>query len=382
MFADDGNMTGVDVQRDRLLQNIRSLHQDIAYAIATRGGMYWPKAARSLRRLEQLISQPLRLNIFGEANAGKSSLVNYLLRQKIIPAGGFAGRGACLHICHADETALYSVTADGTRNRLTSKALARISEPEISMQPSVSTVIYNSHDVGEDMPVRPSTVMPPSADGIPNDKGTNGARILELGVPHDFLRRVEIVEARTFPNVRSSRALAQVLRPADMTIWCTLATQAWKETERTIWSNIPPAQRKNAYLFVTYRDAIRNRKDEAKILARLKNDDEHTFADVLMVSVRDAQEAKAARESEENEAMSDRLYKRSNVEAIEATIITAVTSAQQQKMRKSARVLRRIASVVRKAGEGSRMGPDQDIARKLECMAGETLLVVERAETK
>ncbi len=375
-------MTGVDVHRDRLLSNIRSLQQDIAYAIATRGGVYWPMAARSLRRLEQLISRPLRLNIFGEANTGKSSLVNYLLRQSLIPSGGFSGRSPCLRICHADETVLYSVSADGTRNRLTTKALARISEPEITIPQAVSNVIYSANDVEADLAVRPSLAMPPSANGKPNGKATNGARILELGVPHDFLRRVEIIEARSFPEARSSRAYLQTFRPADMTIWCTLATQAWKETERTIWSNIPHAHRKNAYLFVTYRDAIRNRKDEAKILARLKNDDQHAFADVLMVSVRDAKEAKAARESEENAAMAERLHKRSNVEAIEAAIISAVTSAQQQKMRKSARVLRRIANVVRKAGQGSRMGPDQDIAKKLECMAGETLLVVERAETR
>ncbi|MEJ2227114.1 MAG: hypothetical protein P8Y67_02540 [Alphaproteobacteria bacterium] len=338
-----------------MLQSIRSLRQDIAYAVATRGGVYWPLAGRTLERLEQLIVRPVRLNIFGEANTGKSSLVNFLLRQTVIPAGDFASQGTFLRICHAKETVLSSIAADGTRNRLTSKALSRISEPEI--------------------------LLPSDGEAL-NGKLTHDGRVLELGVPHEFLRRVEIIEARNYPEVRSSRALAQVFRPADMTIWCTLATQAWKETERTVWSHIPLAQRKNAFLFVTYRDAIRNRKDEAKIIARLKNDGEHAFADVLMVSVRDAHEAKLARESEQDAAMAERLHKRSNAEAIEEAVSSAVTFAQLQKLRKSASVLKRVASIVRKADANHFMGPGQHIAQKLERVAGETLLIVDRAETR
>src|SRR5258708_17918093 len=55
----------------------------------------------------------------------------------------------------------------------------------------------------------------------------------------------------------------------DLAIWCTLSTQAWKESERVAWEQIPARLRSRGLLVATHSDLLRNGSD-------LERSEEHT----------------------------------------------------------------------------------------------------------
>jgi hypothetical protein len=175
-------------------------------------------------------------------------------------------------------------------------------------------------------------------------------RLIEIGLPLPFLRRLEIVEARESPEGGVSSPSRRAFRPVDLSIWCTLATQAWKETEAAAFRRISAANRKAALMLVTYKDAVRSGRDEDKIIARLRHAGAKLFDTVVLVSLRDALQSLLTPDVE----AARRLYADSNMEAAEAAIRTMIEGRQQRRYRKAAALLRhasdRLAAHARQAG--------------------------------
>jgi 50S ribosome-binding GTPase len=97
---------------------------------------------------------------------------------------------------------------------------------------------------------------------------------LHVGMPLDRLRTLravdtpglglgdETVEARTLRSCRT----------ADVVIWCTPAMQAWKASEQRAWLALPNAVRRRGILAVTFIDQLRCPGDATRLLARLHAD--------------------------------------------------------------------------------------------------------------
>jgi hypothetical protein len=316
-----------------------------------RSALSFARARRALAGIEAYLRRPLRVAVLGEQNSGKSSLINMLLRAEVVPAGVLAGMRAHLLLRHGPETAVMAVAADGTRARLTSRALARMAVPEIRAAAGGSPVIYSAAERGASAKPAAPALAPARGAAQP---AADTARLVELILPHPFLQRAELLESRLYPPGSENSVLRRAFRPIDMAVWCTLATQAWKETEREAWQRFPPSLGRDALLVVTYKDALANAKEEARLMSRLRRDAGPFFAGMLTVSARRAMEALGA--SGQGKIADAPRWERSAAAAFEAALDEALKGLHRRRLAKAAGLLLRLAARLPESPAQSRSG--------------------------
>jgi hypothetical protein len=89
----------------------------------------------------------------------------------------------------------------------------------------------------------------------------------------------------------------RVIRHADIVIWCTHATQAWRQSEAAVWASLPPELHARSLLLLTRMDKILSDRDRARVIKRVESETRGLFNAVLPVSLvraLDAQEGSAA----------------------------------------------------------------------------------------
>jgi hypothetical protein len=72
---------------------------------------------------------------------------------------------------------------------------------------------------------------------------------------------------------------------ADGVLWCTHATQAWRQSEAAAWEEMPEALRARSLLLLTRMDRIADAKDRRRVLSRVVRETEGLFAGVYPVSL-------------------------------------------------------------------------------------------------
>jgi hypothetical protein len=252
----------------------------------------------------------------------------------VLPSGSFAGDSTELLIRYGPEASVHAVRPDGSRNRLTSKAFGRLVKPEMHAPASSPQVIYDARRAE-------TPAIPAFAGGLVGAQAKTPQppmRLIEVCLPVDVLRRLELIEVRAFPEGRPSSPSAEAFRNVDLAVWCTLATQAWKETELAAWKRIPPGRRRRALMLVTYRDTIRREADEAKIMARLLHSSAALFSGVVILSLRDALQSLLSGDAE----AAALLRAKSNIDAAEAAISALAEDRQRQRFRRASRLLARL----------------------------------------
>ncbi len=349
---------------DNLLSELRA----IRLALGNLGGRAAARFAPvhlALARIERGLSRPVRLGVLGEQNSGKSLLINYLLKHQVLPSGGFAGEGTELLIRYAAEASVHAVKSDGTRNRLTSKAFGRLVKPEMRGAPPSSGVIYDARSAKA--PGSQKSATPGHLMFAVRPEPQAPSKLIEICLPLGFLRNVEIVEVRAHPEGPAGSPSSRAFRQVDMTIWCTLATQAWKESEAASWKRIPAGRRRTALMLVTYKDAIRHGKDEAKIMARLRHQASTLFDDVVLISLRDAIQSLLASDQED----ARQLHQQSNVEAAESAMTGLIQGWQTRRFQRAARLLRKLAARVAVGRPEQGGSPAHELASILNRLAAE-----------
>jgi hypothetical protein len=78
---------------------------------------------------------------------------------------------------------------------------------------------------------------------------------------------------------------------ADGVLWCTHATQAWRQSESGVWNGFPQEMRKNSLLLITRFDKIHSEADQAKVVKRVRQEVDGLFAGVFPVSLLKAMNA-------------------------------------------------------------------------------------------
>lgn len=92
------------------------------------------------------------------------------------------------------------------------------------------------------------------------------------------------------PNMPSD-SWEQALPKAHAVIWCTHATQAWRQSEAAVWAKVSSDIRARSLLLVTRIDKIIDQGDKLRVMKRVKKETEGLFNRALPISLTDAQAA-------------------------------------------------------------------------------------------
>lgn len=346
------------------LCELHAAHEMLAELCAG-GAIAFKSALRAVKAIEGHLARPVRIAVLGEENSGKSLFLNYLLKHQILPTSSFSPDDTEILIRYAPEPNVYVVSKEGHRARLTSRAFGALSKAEAQPKPKSSNIIYQASNVAaggaiyseSDMATmfaKPKSIKPPS-------------RLIDVGLPIDMLKDVEMIEVRNIPESKNITPASIAFRQVDIAIWCTLATQAWKETEAMSWRRIPPIRRQAALMLVTYKDAISNREDEVKILERLYRATPAMFNEIQLVSFKDAVASLLESDEEDARALRDV----SNIEAVERSLLQMVQESKVRKIQKASRLLRKIASMLTRVEErnAKRDQNKREVAERLDQLA-------------
>jgi hypothetical protein len=188
-----------------------------------------------------------RIALMGEFSAGKSTLSNLLMGQSPLPEKVTATRLSPVWISYGTN-APYRVDVDGT------------TEPV-------------SIDRLEDIPVEQT-------------------RNIRLFLEADILEVCDLID---FPGISdpnmSSDVWERMLTEVDAVIWCTHATQAWRQSEAAVWDDMPSTVRENSILLITRFDKLTNEKDRTRVVKRVTRETKGQFGGTFPVSLLQAIQA-------------------------------------------------------------------------------------------
>lgn len=115
---------------------------------------------------------------------------------------------------------------------------------------------------------------------------------IRIFMKSDILRYCDLIDMPGISDPSmSSEVWERMAHLADAVLWCTHATQAWRQSESGVWSTFPQEMRRNSLLLITRFDKIIGETDRAKVLRRVKQETDGLFADVYPVSLLQAMRA-------------------------------------------------------------------------------------------
>lgn len=192
--------------------------------------------------LQSMLTSPVRLVVGGEFSSGKSTFVKMLLGQHVVKTAASASAMPTVHFQYAAEAKIRAVNA-GTSYEISN--LDRLSEEELQK--------YDMLEVMADIP---------------------------------FLKQFEIFDTPgTSDPKRDVDQLLSVADQADFVIWCTNATQAWRESERRMWASMPAKLQQRSILLVTHVDLQSVKLSVDRLMRRLKKDAAPMFRDIIPIEL-------------------------------------------------------------------------------------------------
>jgi hypothetical protein len=252
-----------------------------------------------LARMEEVLDRPLRVTILGEYNSGKTSVADLLIGDGLLPTSVVSNTHVPVLITYAEAPAIYGVTDTDTRIRIDG----------------------GDDDVPTDLPLR----------------------ALQVALPIERLKTYQILD--TPPTAVASAFVAE----ADIVIWCTVATRAWTETERAVWSGLPQRSWRNAILVATHKDALQNEDEVALVRERIKSLAGDMFRNVVLVA------AETAREDGHG-VPEDPV--RSGAETLRETVASIVAEITDRRAQKATKIIRRLARLTFHHLASNQLPPD------------------------
>lgn len=188
-----------------------------------------------------------RIALMGEFSAGKSTLSNLLLGARPLPEKVTATRLSPVWMSYGSD-APYRVDVDGSTEPVSLEAL----------------------------------------EGIPVEE----TRVIRLFMEADILDVIDLID---FPGISdpnmASEVWERVLPEIDAVIWCTHATQAWRQSEAAVWETMPDAVRENSILLITRYDKLTTDKDRRRVFKRVRRETTDQFGGTFPISLLQALEA-------------------------------------------------------------------------------------------
>ena len=183
------------------------------------------------------------IGLMGEFSSGKSSLVNLILGENLIPTQTTSTSLPPIWLSYGSRPG-YFVTAGGER------------------------VTCDADELNQ----------------TPRD-----ARFVRLYLEYDALKDKSIIDVPGISDPSfASNPWRGVISLAHGIVWCTSATQAWRQTEKATWESFPERFHKTSILVATRMDKIPNEDDREKVARRLRNETEDVFSKHVCLSTKRA----------------------------------------------------------------------------------------------
>jgi len=183
-------------------------------------------------------SDTWRVVVAGEFESGKSTVINAMLRRPVLPCNpGFASRPR-IAISHANKP---SIRADDT--------MGRVLEPA-----SLKEILDNEY----------------------LDR-------CALKIPLGELEGIEIIEVPFDHETGISTRDLEMIAEADLIIWVTIASQAWRLSEKAIIEELPFHVREKSILAISRADKLKTAADLDKIETRLQSDANKFFSEIVFM---------------------------------------------------------------------------------------------------
>jgi len=198
---------------------------------------------KAWNRIEQWSRRKPVFALMGEFSAGKSTLMNFLLRTQALPTQVTATQLPPVWFSWGNRSA-YVKRHDGSTQNITLDELESV--------------------------------------------GVNDAQFIRIFLETDILEAVDLIDTPGISDPKMSTDVWQrAVGQANGVLWCTHSTQAWRETERATWVALPERLQHKSLLLITRADAL-GVKDRQKVLRRVNREAGHLFNRTILFSARDA----------------------------------------------------------------------------------------------
>lgn len=117
-------------------------------------------------------------------------------------------------------------------------------------------------------------------------------RTIRLSMQADILDLCDLIDMPGIsdPNM-DAEIWERVIGEADHIVWCSHATQAWRQSEAAVWDAVPDDLRARSLLLLTRFDKIVSPADRDRVLSRVRRETAGLFADLFPVSLLRAMQA-------------------------------------------------------------------------------------------
>ena len=113
----------------------------------------------------------------------------------------------------------------------------------------------------------------------------------------DILEICDIIDMPGISDPNMSPDVWQrVIGEADAVLWCTHATQAWRQSEAAVWMSMPAELYKRSLLLLTRFDKLVTDRDRKRVVKRVERETDGLFAGIYPVSLIEAIAAQDDRE--------------------------------------------------------------------------------------
>ncbi len=188
-----------------------------------------------------------RIALMGEFSAGKSTLSNLLLGSRPLPEKVTATRLSPVWMASGNEPP-YRIDVDGTEELVSIEHL-------------------------EEIPVEET-------------------KVIRLFFESDILDVCDLID---FPGISdpnmSTDVVERMLEEVDAVLWCTHATQAWRQSEQAVWEQMPEEVRKRSILLITRFDKLTTERDRNRVLKRVQHETKGMFGGTFPISLLQALQA-------------------------------------------------------------------------------------------
>lgn len=185
-----------------------------------------------------------RLALMGEFSAGKSTLSNLLLGADPLPVKVTATRLPPIWISYGDEPAVRE-----------------------DMQGNCSPIDIHALEQVQ----------------------LEDTRLIRLYLKSEILQLCDLID---MPGISDPNMAADVwqnvIGEADNVIWCSHATQAWRQSEAAVWETLSDQMRDKSLLLLTRFDKILTERDRTRVLSRVRRETAGLFSDIYPVCLTEA----------------------------------------------------------------------------------------------